>query len=67
MVVWREAQRTQRYIQMLVQADYRLELRLVDTLLRADHAETLFFLLVLGDGLLDRSVVLLITREDVGD
>ena len=66
-VVWGETQRAQRYIQVLVQSDYGLELRLVNAFLWANHAETLFLFLVLRDGLLDGSVVLLVAGEDVGD
>ena len=52
---------------MLIQSDYGLELGLVNAFFRANDTQTLFFLFVLWDGLLDWRMVLLVAGEDVSD
>ena len=46
---------------MFIEANDRLELRLIDAFLRPNHTQTLVFLFVLRNGLLDRCMMLLVT------
>ena len=59
-LVRRQAKRTQGDVQVLVQADDRLELRLVDAFLGPDDAQALVLFFVLWDDLLDGSMMLLV-------
>ena len=59
-LVRRQAKRTQGDVQVLVQANDRLELRLVDAFLGPDDAQALVLFFVLWDDLLHRSMVLLV-------
>ena len=66
MVIRRELEGAECDVELLVDAYESLELGLVDAALWPNHAQTLLFLPLLWNCLLNGSVVLLVTRQDVG-
>jgi len=66
-VVGREVERAQSYIQTFVKSDHWLVLTLVDSLYRSNDSNTHICALLLGDRLLDGRMMLLVTGQNVGD